>query len=157
MIFVTVGMSEHNFDRLFKIIDELIEDKVITKKVFVQTGNSNYSSNNFESSSVIDGDTFNKYVDECDFMITHAGTGSVVPALKKHKKIIVFPRLEEFNEHVDNHQMELASLFEKEGYVLCAYNKEQLVDCINRVDEFVPKEFVSNNRIEKIIIDFINS
>ena len=157
MIFVTVGMSEHNFDRLFKIIDELIAERVITQKVFVQTGNSNYKSKYFESSDIVDNDTFNKMVDECDFMITHAGTGSVVPALKKHKKIIVFPRMEKYNEHIDDHQLELASLFAKEGYILCAFNKDQLIDCINQINNFSPKEFISNNKIENIIIDFIEN
>ena len=157
MILVTVGMSEYNFDRLFKIIDELVDERIITdKKIVVQSGNSNYTSKNFESFDMIENEKFNKLVDDCDFIISHAGTGSVVPALKKNKKVIIFPRLEKFSEHLDNHQVELANLFLEKKYALVAYNKEQLIDCISKIKDFVPQKFISNNKvINDLIIDFI--
>ncbi len=157
MILVTTGMSEHSFNRLFEIIDELCENGPLKNEhVIVQTGNSNYTSKNFETINVISNDEFNKLVDECDFIISHAGTGSVVSSLKKNKKVIVFPRLYKYQEHTDDHQLELAELFDKEKYVLVAKNKEELEEAILKIKDFKPKKFISNNdKINDLIIDFI--
>lgn len=159
LILVASGTSEFNFDRLFKIIDELCEDGVLKeKKVMVQMANSNYIPKNYESFSMIASEEYNKLVDESEFIITHAGTGSVVPALKKGKKIIVFPRLFEYNEHVDNHQLDLCEVFSKNNYVMCAKNKEELINCIKNISKFKPNEFKSNSiEFNNRMVEYIKS
>ena len=43
MIFICVGASEYQFDRLFKIVDELCSERVLdSNKIIAQIGNSNY-------------------------------------------------------------------------------------------------------------------
>ena len=42
MIFVTVGSRNYPFDRLFKKLDMLFEEGVITDSMFAQIGTSTY-------------------------------------------------------------------------------------------------------------------
>lgn len=44
-------------------------------------------------------------------MITHGGTGAIIGAVKKGKKVIAVPRLVKYGEHVDNHQMQIIKQF----------------------------------------------
>ena len=113
MILISVGASEYKFDRFLKIIDELCEEKVMNgDEIIAQKGNTDYITQNYKSFSLIGREEFQKYMEDADIIITHAGTGCVVPPLKLGKKIIIFPRLEEYREHLDNHQLELCDVFE---------------------------------------------
>lgn len=157
LILVCVGASEYKFDRLLKIVDELCDEKILSgKDIIAQIGNTDYTPKNYKSFNLIGRDDFQKYMEEAELIITHAGTGSVIPPLKLGKKIIVFPRLEKYKEHLDNHQQELRDVFTDGGYTLSAENKDELIDAIIKSRNFVPKEFYSNNRrINEMVIDFI--
>ena len=48
-----------------------------------------------------------------DLIISHAGAGSIIDLLTSRKKFILFPRLREYNEAIDNHQLELCEAFSK--------------------------------------------
>ena len=111
MIFVTVGSQKFQFNRLLKEIDELIENKVINEEVFAQIGVSDYKPQNYKYKEFVTQDEFNKYLDEARLIITHAGTGVIVNAIKKGKKVIGIPRLSKFGEHVDDHQIQLLNEF----------------------------------------------
>lgn len=157
MIVVSVGASEYPFDRLIKIIDELCEEGIINGiEVIAQIGKANYEPKNYKSFSLIEREEFQKYVDKADIIITHAGTGCVIPPLKQGKKVIIFPRLKKYQEHLDDHQLELCDMFVNAGYGLCAQNKEELIDCLEKCKKFVPKKFISNKEnFNRLIIDYI--
>lgn len=157
-ILVTIGsMVEKKFTRLFKIIDELCEDGVLDgKQITAQVGFDNYHSENFMCFDMISDENFKKLIDEADLIIAHAGTGTVTSSIKRGKKVIIFPRLAEYDEHYDNHQLDLADLFTAKGYVLQARTKDELKNCIEHIDEFVPVPFISNNdRMNQLVINFI--
>jgi UDP-N-acetylglucosamine transferase subunit ALG13 len=44
-------------------------------------------------------------------VISHAGVGSAVTAIRAGKKPVLIPRLARFGEHVDDHQLQLARRF----------------------------------------------
>lgn len=157
MILVCVGASEYKFDRLLKIIDEMCEENILKgADVIAQIGNTNYKPRNYKSFALIGRDEFQHYMKEADLVITHAGTGSVIPPLKLGKKVIVFPRREKYKEHLDDHQLELRDVFVGAGYTLGAENKEELINAISKLKTFQPKPFNSNNeRMNQLIIDFI--
>lgn len=157
MILISVGASEYSFDRLLKIIDELCEEKKINgKNVVAQIGLTKYKPKNYKSFELISREEYQEYVDKADFIITHAGTGCVVPPLNQGKKLIIFPRLEEYGEHIDNHQLDLCKVFEENGYALCAKNKKELLKCINSIGEFMPEKFKSNkNKFNNKLIEYI--
>ena len=157
-VLVTIGsMVEKEFTRLFKVIDELCEEGVLDgKELTAQVGFDNYKSQYYKCFDMPADEGFKRLIDESDLIIAHAGTGTVISSLKKGKKVIIFPRMAKYDEHYDDHQLELAELFTKQGYVLQARDKEELKECIEHLDEFMPVPFNSNNSyMNKLVIDFI--
>lgn len=157
LILVCVGASEYKFDRLLKIIDELCDEQILEgKQIIAQIGNTDFKPKNYKSFNLIGRDEFQNYMEKADLIITHAGTGSVIPLLKLEKKVIVFPRLKKYKEHLDNHQLELKDVFENAGYTISAENKQELIDAIKLAKDFKPKQFISNDhKINDMVIDFI--
>lgn len=126
MIFVCVGSREYHFNRLLKEIDHLIEKEVITEKVFGQIGQSDYLPKNYKYERFIDQKKFEKYQQDASIIISHGGTGALIGALKKGKKVIAVPRLSKFGEHIDDHQVEVSSALESQGYLKKVINIEDL-------------------------------
>lgn len=159
-VLVTIGsMIEKKFTRLFKIIDELCEEGILNgEEVVAQVGFDNYESSFYKTFDMIPDEKFKKLIKESDLIITHAGTGTVTSCLKLDKKVIIFPRMAKYDEHYDDHQLELAAVFVKNNYVICAANKEELIKEIKGIDKFKPNKFISNNeKMNEIIINFIEN
>lgn len=158
MILVCVGASEYKMDRLLIAVDELCDEGVINgNEIVAQIGYTDYHPRNYRYFDLIGRDEYQNYIKQADLIITHAGTGSVIPPLKLGKKIIVIPRREMYHEHLDDHQLELRDVFTNAGYTMAAENKDELRDRIQHVEDFKPKQFVSNNtRINLMVCDFID-
>lgn len=111
MIFVTLGSQKFQFDRLLRKIDGMIEGGMITEPVFAQTGASTYTPKHFEAAAFMDREAFAEKMEQAALVITHAGTGAIVGAVKKGKKVIAVPRLAKYGEHVDDHQLQIVEQF----------------------------------------------
>ncbi|MBY8875306.1 hypothetical protein K7640_26075 [Micromonospora sp. PLK6-60] len=55
---------------------------------------------------------------EADVVVTHAGVGSALAAMRAGRRAIVVPRRRAHGEHVDDHQVELAHGLDRRGLVL---------------------------------------
>lgn len=161
MIFVTLGTQKFQFNRLLRIIDELVDEKYIVEPVFAQIGESSYTPRNYEYSTTLDSELFNSKINQANLIITHSGVGTILKGIKSGKKVIVFPRLAEYDEHVDDHQVEIANAFSELKYVMSCNSKENLINVLSNVDKFNPENYRENNdifikNIKKIIIDLFN-
>ena len=96
MIFVTVGSQKFQFNRLLEEVDRLIENGNIQEEVFGQIGVSDYNPRNYKYKDFMTQEEFNEYLDRANIIITHAGTGVIVNAIKKEKKVIFGGRLGEY-------------------------------------------------------------
>ena len=112
MIFITLGSQKFQFNRLLKAIDELVEQGKIKEEVFAQIGYSDYQPINYKYKQFLDRDEFAAMEGKADIVITHGGTGAIIGAVKKGKKVIAVPRLAKYGEHVDDHQLQLLKEFE---------------------------------------------
>lgn len=158
MIFVILGSQKFQFNRLLKWIDELIDEETITNEVFSQVGWSDYVPRNYVASDFLEREDFIRKVNEASIIITHAGTGAIVTALKNNKKVVAIPRDYIFGEHVDNHQMQIVKKFSDQNLILAANNKEELRDRILNIPNWKPNEFISSNHeYKKRLISYINS
>lgn len=156
MIFVSLGTQKFQFNRLLKAMDELKKKGLVKDTVLAQRGNSDYIPEHYESVAFMDKNEFLKNIRDCSLMICHSGVGTIISGLDYEKKIIVMPRLSKYKEHVDDHQVEIARIFEKQGYILMADKEEMLYPKICQAEEFTPKKYASStHRIEKLIMDFI--
>jgi UDP-N-acetylglucosamine transferase subunit ALG13 len=156
MIFVTVGSQKFQFDRLLQEIDRLIENKIINEDVIAQIGFSTYIPKNYKYYKFIDQDQFKKYISKCDMVITHAGTGAIVGALKQGKKVVAVPRLAKYGEHVDDHQIQLLDEFKELNFIEPAYDVKDLEKAIEKCRKSEYNTYVSNTKnviedIEKFI------
>lgn len=158
LIFVTLGgVVEFDFSRPLRLIDELVSDGVLRgNDVVAQRGHSSYIPKNYSSFDFVDGDAFESYIDRASLVICHGGVSSLVSSMRKGKKVIGFPRLSRFNEHLDDHQVEIVTKLADCGQIMLATDKQSLSDCLLRADTFVPVQFKSDNSLMvNVLIDFI--
>lgn len=118
MIFVTLGSQKFQFNRLLKEIDSLVKKGVITEEVFAQSGYSDYAPKHYDYKQFLSREEFAQWEAKADTIITHGGTGAIIGAVKKRKKVIAVPRLAQYGEHVDDHQLQLIEQF-KEQNLIC--------------------------------------
>ena len=158
MILVTLGTQDKEFKRLLNDIQEQIDLGNIKDKVVVQSGYTKFESNDMEIFDLIDRENFSKLIKKCDLLITHGGVGSILAGLNANKKVIACPRLAEYREHMNNHQMQIIKKFSESGYIL-AYNKEDdLGEIIKKSKDFMPKRYVSNTKnVINLISDYIDN
>lgn len=158
MIFVTVGTHEQSFERLIKEIDELKGNGTIKEDVFIQTGFTDYIPKNCEWSKLVSFKDMDKKVSDARIVITHGGPASFIAPLQKGKIPIVVPRQFEFNEHVNNHQVDFAKQVEKrKKNIIVVYDIKDLKDKILNYDK-ITKQMNSSNSSnnEKFCKDFEN-
>lgn len=138
MIFVTVGTHEQQFNRLIKEVDELKKEGVIKDDVFMQIGFSDYQPSYCEYSKMLDYADMEKWVKAADIVITHGGPSSFIMPLQYGKVPIVVPRMETYEEHVNNHQVEFVYEIEKRmNNIIGVYDIRELKHNILDYDNIV--------------------
>lgn len=156
MIFITLGSQKFQFNRILKKIDQLFDEKKLSNEVFAQIGYSDYKPKNFKFKEFLDQNEFQKYMENCDLVITHGGTGAIITALKHQKKVIGIPRLSKYDEHVDDHQMQIVNEFTKMNLIEGCFDVKDLENAIEFVSNKTYNKFYSNtNEIIRCIEGFI--
>lgn len=152
MIFVSLGTQDKSFTRLVEKIEELKKSGKIKEEVVVQLGSTPYKSEYIKCIDFMSMEEFDKYLQNCRYLITHGGVGTILTALKYNKKVIAVPRLSKYNEHVNDHQLELIEAFSLDNYILGCKTLDDLEENINKISKFIPKKYKSNqdNFIELI-------
>ena len=138
MIFVTVGTHEQPFNRLVKKIDELKGNGTIQDDVFIQTGFCTYEPKNCQWSKLIPYQQMVNNIEEAHIVITHGGPASFIMPLQMGKTPIVVPRQHQFDEHVNDHQLEFArNVAERMGTIIVVEDIRKLEEYITNYDETV--------------------
>lgn len=156
MIFITLGSQKFQFNRLLIEIDRMVEDNKITEKVFAQIGYSDYQPKNYEYKKFLDRDEFKGLMDKCDKVITHGGTGAIVGAVKARKKVIAVPRLSQYGEHVDDHQLQIIEQFREMNLIIGVNEIDEIEKSLQILSDTEFKTYESNtkniiNEIEQFI------
>lgn len=158
MILVTLGTHELPFTRLIKQVEKLKINGIIKDEVIVQSGNTPYKSNYLNIQPFFSIENMDKLYDKADLIITHGGTGSIILGVKKQKKVIAAARLKKYNEHNDDHQVEIIEQFKNTGYILELSENDRLENKMEEIKLFKPKAFVSaKGKIIKYIDDYIQN
>lgn len=146
MIFVILGTQDKPFSRLLNALEKEIKKENIKEKVIVQAGSTKYKSKYMEIYDYLDMKSFNKYINDADYIITHGGVGAILDSIKKNKKVLVVPREQKYDEHENDHQIQITERFTKMGYILSCMNTKNISLKIQELKDFKPKKFVSNNK-----------
>lgn len=144
MIFVTLGSQKFQFNRLLIEIDKLVENGLIKEEVFAQIGYSDYKPKNYEFKEFLNRDEFADIMNKCDKVITHGGTGAIIGAVKKSKKVIAVPRLKQFGEHVDDHQIEIVNQFKEMNLSLGIEDVNEIRYAIKDINKYNFNQYKSN-------------
>jgi UDP-N-acetylglucosamine transferase subunit ALG13 len=153
-IFLTVGASHYNFDRLLKELDT-IAPKFTKYEIIGQIGKTTYKPKNYQSHDFLSVTEINKIYSESEISICHAGTGSIVNSISNQCKTIVVPRYKKYNEHIDDHQLDITKKFVQKGLVLAAYDTKKLETILREIMTKKTKKFESKSQIPKIINNYL--
>ena len=112
----------------------------------MQTGYSDYEPKNYEYKNFLDRDEFSDIMGKCDKVITHGGTGAIIGAVKKEKKVIAIPRLAKFGEHVDDHQLQIIEQFEEMNFIKSIKEIDELENSLLEIENLKFNSYVSNTK-----------
>ena len=156
MIFVTLGTQNNSFHRLLEEIQKNIDNGKIKEEVIVQNGYTKFESSKMKLIKEISQDEFNRLIDQASLVITHGGVGSIISAITKGKKVIAVPRLKKYNEHVNDHQIEIIDSFNEKGFIIGIHSVEELGEALDKTINFNPQKYIRNTgNILKLVEDFI--
>ncbi len=155
MIFVSTGSRGFQFNRLIMKLDEVATH--LDEPIFAQIAETSYLPQHFEYKKYLSQEEFSSYQDKADLIITHAGTGALITALKKGKQVIAVPRLRKYHEHSDDHQLQVAEALRSEGYLRVVIEMDELektiLECRNNPIE---KKYDKPSSIVPIIEEYID-
>lgn len=108
MIFLTIGTHEP-FDRLVRAVDDWCATRQ-RADVFGQiTDRAAYLPTHFKHVGTLTPESYRDACDRADFLIAHAGMGSIITALTLGRRIAVMPRRGHLSETRNDHQLTTAA------------------------------------------------
>lgn len=155
MILVLLGTQNNDFHRLLEEIEKNIKKGNIKEQVIVQAGFTRYKSNYMRMFNLIPREDLEKLVKKANLIISHAGLGSIEMCLENEKKVIAVPRLKKYGEHVNNHQKDLKTEFNKNGWIIGINDVSELENAIKKSKTFIPKKY--ENKKENKVINIVKT
>ena len=164
-ILITVGTTK--FENLIKAIDTEKFYEMIIKykftKIIIQKGTGEYIPKiyekykdkiNIQVSTLLNN--FENIIKTSELIISHGGAGIILESLKNKRKLIVCVN----DELMDNHQIELASSLDKEGYVHYCRKVNDIVDDIesllNNKKQIKPYPEINYEAIPNLIYSMLD-
>jgi len=130
LIFVTVG-GMHAFERLVREMDRIAGE--LDEQVVMQLGSTDYEPKNCDYFRFMPRNDIEELYAGARVVVCHAGTGSILTALKYNKRLIIVPRMKRYGEHIDDHQLEIAREIESRG-ITVVYDIGNLKSAIRNVN-----------------------
>lgn len=138
MIFLTVGTYPLQFDRLVQAVDKAAKDQVVDEEFFAQIGSCKYKPKYIKFAEMLPKSQFDSYFKDASCIVGHAGMGTISMALEEGKPALVMARMAKYKEHVNDHQVSTAEMFEKLGHILVARTSDELPKQLKQLKDFVP-------------------
>ena len=136
MIFLTVG-TQFPFDRLVEAVDrwagENREKEVIGQLAEVEAGS--YVPRNIKWKAFYAESEMTEMFQNAEFIVSHAGIGSIIGALSYGKTIVVMPRLSAKKEHRNDHQVDTVNRFRGHRGIVCAADEHELAQILDRIKD----------------------
>lgn len=140
MIFLTVG-TDLVFNRMIKAVDEWASvNKNI--KIIAQIGavtTADYHPQHMIEKIMLSPSEYKQFCSDADFLIAHAGMGSIITALTIKKPIVLIPRLAKYKEHRNDHQLATAARFISREGIFVAMDENEIARTIEAAQQFAAK------------------
>ena len=148
MIFVTVGTHYLGFERLIMEMDEIAGK--IDEKVIAQIGSTKYKPKNMKYFTFVEDEKeILELYQEARVVVSHAGAGTLLTILNYNKPAVIVPRLHKFNEHIDDHQLELTDVLKDQGKAIGVYDIGDLERSLKKVENL---NYNNKKKNEELII-----
>lgn len=133
MIFLTIGTHEP-FDRLVRAVDDWCAARNDTPDILGQiTARAGYQPTQFRVVASMGPEEYERCFREADFIISHAGMGSIITALSLQKPIVILPRRGHLNETRNDHQFATLQRFGDKPGIFAAEDETALPAVLDQV------------------------
>lgn len=157
MILVVLGTWDMPFPRPLREIEHAIGDGLIREEVIVQSGKTPYVSTRMAITPFFDRAELERLYEQASLVICQAGVGSIMLGLRKGRKVIAIARRHGYDEHVDDHQLEILEAMVKGGFILAWQGEGDLADVLKRVETFQPAQYpFGRERLSAAILDYLD-
>lgn len=129
-IFVAVGTSQRGFDRLLRWIDDLCDQGTLTIPIAAQRGHAHHIPRNYPSEPFLPSQQLEQRIAQAKVVICHAGAGLIGTCIRHGKRPIVVPRLAQFGEAINDHQLMLAHALAASGQAQVVQQQSELLPAI---------------------------
>ena len=143
-LFVPLGTQKFPFGRIITALNLLIDQGKYKADEIVMQSALYPVKPKFTHFGLIPHEDFDRYMQEAEVVVTHSGVNSIISCMEMGKPLVVCPRLHEYNEHVDNHQMEIATLMHEKYDVLICTDMKDLPELIEKAKVHKYKPWVSH-------------
>ncbi|MCX8190176.1 MAG: glycosyl transferase [Candidatus Diapherotrites archaeon] len=154
-VFVAVGTHEKPFNRLIRAVDEIAESQK-NIEFFVQTGNSTYVPKHCKFKKFLSPEQYEEEIKKADVVVSHSGAGSIISALANKKPLIIVPRLKKYDEHTDDHQLDIANALERMNKAKVVCDMENLCEALLNAKKTCSKMQSSRQRLIARIKKFLD-
>jgi beta-1,4-N-acetylglucosaminyltransferase len=137
---ITVGNARQPFTRLLDAVNRVVH--LVPRPMIVQSGHTPFSSSGFEVRDFFPNEEFLRLLDGAALVICHAGAGTIIQAVRAGHVPVVMPRLARYDEHIDNHQLELVQALGHAGKIVPVLDSADLEEAVRRALE-VSKQTVN--------------
>jgi UDP-N-acetylglucosamine transferase subunit ALG13 len=149
MIFVVVG-TQGSFDRLVMTVDDWARERA-RDDVFAQIGDGEWTPRYIQWTRYLSPVEFQRRFEDAAAIVSHAGMGTIITALRLGKPILVMPRSGKMGEHRNDHQLATAGAFQSLGYVQAAQNEQDLHRMLDSLESFSVEKTVGPYASEDLL------
>lgn len=146
MIFASVGTHQDGFPRMLSALERLGDVDLV-----VQHGHGHAPANARAAWPFLSFPEMVANFDAAERVITHAGVGSILLAIRHGHVPVVVPRLKRYGEHVDDHQVELVERLVAQERVLVAWEAEDLPGALLRTPPRGPRTELPRNGLHDAV------
>ena len=137
MIYVTTGTHPVPFDRLIAAMETYASST--PEEVVIQAGASHLPLKHAKRLTFIGWEESLNYIKSARIVVCHAGVGTLMDAIAANSPIVVWPRLAQFGEHVNDHQLEIAEKLSQQGRVILVHNADELFEALQSANFPLPR------------------
>ena len=135
MIFVTVGTHTAAFDRLVRAADAYAATS--GERVVIQRGASHYRPMVARSFAFCDSAEMERLISASRAVVCHAAD-TILDAIRLQRPVVAVPRQERFGEHLNDHQLDLATALANRGIVVALTDLAGLAEAIETAVDLGP-------------------
>lgn len=125
LILLSLGTHQQPFPRALDLVEPLARGGV---HLMVQHGSTSPKPE-MPNTTWVEFISFQEVVDamaRADGVVCHAGVGTIVTALRAGHTPVVIPRRAHYGEHVDDHQLDIATRFAERSLIRCVTSETDI-------------------------------